>query len=58
MVVLLVGLGVLTYLSPLDKSCVVDLVRGVSERLTTLLLACNSYDGNCCWPFLFFSVSA
>ena len=33
MVLLLVGLGVLTYLSPLDKSCVVDLVRGVSERL-------------------------
>ena len=26
MVVLLVGLGVVTYLSPLDRSCVVDLL--------------------------------
>ena len=41
MVVLLVGLGVVTYLSPLDRSCVVDLLRGVFERLTTLLLACR-----------------
>ena len=39
-VLVLVGLGIVTYLSPLDKSCVVGLVRGVSERLTTLLFAC------------------
>ena len=41
MVLLLVGLSVVTFLSPLDKSCVVELVRGVSERLSMLLLACR-----------------
>ena len=39
MVLLLVGLGVVTYLCPLDRSCVMDFLRGVSEILTTLLLA-------------------